>query len=48
MSLVGGSPWRIAFASCLIQYFIRNIFLLVGLNGLLSYSYSSHSNFCIQ
>ncbi|KAG1057382.1 hypothetical protein G6F46_000537 [Rhizopus delemar] len=30
---VGGSPWRIALATYLIQYFIRNIFLLANLNA---------------
>lgn len=30
---MGGSPWRMVFASYLIQYFIKNIFLLVGLNA---------------
>ncbi|CAO3688045.1 unnamed protein product [Rhizopus stolonifer] len=27
------SPWRIAVASYLLQYFVRNIFLLIGLNA---------------
>ncbi|KAG1179631.1 hypothetical protein G6F70_001073 [Rhizopus microsporus] len=30
---VGGSPWRIVFGAWLFQYFVKNIFLLIGLNA---------------
>lgn len=31
----GQSPWRIALGACMAYYLLQNLFLLVGLNGML-------------